>query len=93
MHWKGLLDPGMGPLRPKIVPFRPDMDPPKHTDYLLLLNVDSESLQYMIVGIENGPSGSERGVKFLPLTPSPIAAPQVVDTFVDILLFWFDASE
>ena len=59
----------MGPLRPKIVPFRPDMDPPKHTDYLLLLDVDSESLQYMIVGIENVPSGSERGVKLHPLTP------------------------
>ena len=59
------------PLRLKIDPCRPDTGPPEHVNCLFSLNIDSERFQYLIVRIENGPPGSERGWYFTPFTPPP----------------------
>ena len=70
----GTFEPGIGPVRLKIDPCRPHEDPPEHVNCLFSLNFDSERLQYIIVRIEKGPLGSERGgVKFHPFPPTGCA--------------------
>ena len=63
------FEPVIGPVRLKIDPRRPDESPPEHVNCLFSLNFDSERVQYIIVRIENGPLGSERGSKFHPFHP------------------------
>ena len=65
----GPLEPRMGPMGLEIVTCRPDMGLPKHVNCLFSLNFDSERSQYLMVRIENGPLGLERGVKFHPFHP------------------------
>ena len=57
----GPLEPRLGPQMHKIGRCSPGVDPPNRVNRLFLLNVDSGRLQYLIVRIENGPPGSERG--------------------------------
>ena len=68
----GPFQPGIGPVRLKVDACGPDEGPPERVNCLFSLNFDSERLQYIIVRIKNGPLGSERGVKFLHLSP-PLA--------------------
>ena len=70
---RGPLGPTMGPpeprtghLRTKIDPCRPGMGPAKLAHCLFSLNSDSGRLWCLIVRIENGPSRSERRLKFHP---------------------------
>ena len=57
----GPFEPGIGPLRLKRDPRRPDEGLPEHVNCLFSLNFDSERLQCIEVRIKNGPLGSERG--------------------------------
>ena len=71
----GPFEPGIGPVRLKTNPCRPDEGPPEHVNCLFSLNFDSEKLQYIKFQIENGPLGSERGVcEISPLSPPSLAA-------------------
>ena len=62
----------MGPLRLKIRPCKPGIDPPEPVNRLLSLNINSERLQYLIVRIENGPQ-NQGGGEISPLS-SALAA-------------------
>ena len=55
-------------MRPKIGPCRPGMDPSRHVNVSLSVDIDSEMLQYVIIGIKNGFLGSERGCNFTHFT-------------------------
>ena len=68
----------MGPLRPKVGPCRPGMDSPKHVSCLFSLNTDSEKLRRLIVWMENGSLGQERG-EISPLSSPALAAPLFID--------------
>ena len=70
------------------------MGPPKHANYLFSLNVDSESFQYLIDGIEHGTHDRRGGEISSPhptpsvvsLSPSSIA-PSFNDSFREIFVF------
>ena len=57
----GPLEPGIGPVKLKIDPYSADEGPPENVNCSFSLNLESERLRYIIVCIENGPLGSERG--------------------------------
>ena len=65
-HW---LRYWMAPLRLKIGPCRPVMDPPNYANCLFSLNFDSERMQYLIVRMANGPPGSKGEGNFIYFTP------------------------
>ena len=48
---------------------RPGIGPPEPVNCLLPLNVHSDRLKCLIVRIESGPPGSEKGVNFQPFSP------------------------